>query len=63
MKPTAWFYYINKNSFCESIYINVKTGKTVITKTNSYRFLGIIINRNIKLSEHIDTIKTKLQKH
>ena len=63
MKLTAWFYYINENSFCKSIYINVKTGKTVITKTNSYRFLGIIINRNIKLSEHIDTIKTKLQKH
>ena len=42
------------------MYLNGKLGKTVITKTNSYKHLGIIINRNLKWSEHIDTLKTKL---
>ena len=50
----------SKNSFWKNMYLNGKLGKTVITKTNSYKHLGIIINRNLKWSEHIDTLKTKL---
>ena len=51
-----------KNIFWKIIYLNVKIGKTVITKTNSYKYLGIIIDRNLTWTYHIDTIKTKLQK-
>ena len=37
-------------------------GKTFITKTNSYRNLVLIIDRNLTWLEHIDTKKTRLQK-
>ena len=50
----------SKNSFWKNIDLNVNIVKTVITTTNSHKYLGIIINRNIKWSEHIETIKTLL---
>ena len=52
----------SKNSFWKNIDLNVKIGKTVITKTNSYKYLGIITDRNLTWSDYIDTVKTKLQK-
>ena len=52
----------SKNSFWKNIDFNVKTGKTVIKKTNIYKYLGLFIDRNLNWSEHIETIKTKLQK-
>ena len=52
----------SKNSFWKNIDLNVKIGKTVITKTNSYKYLGIIIERNLTWSEHTDTIKNKIKK-
>ena len=61
-QPEAWFYINQKNSFWKNIVHNVKIGKTVIKNTNSYKYLGIIIDRNLKLSEHIENIETKLQK-
>ena len=54
--------YQSKNSFWKNIDVNVNIGKTVITNTNSYKYLGIITDRNLKWSEHIETIKTKVQK-
>ena len=44
-----------------SLDLNVKKGKRVTTKTNSCRYLGVTIARNLKWSEHIDITKTKLQ--
>ena len=44
-----------------SLDLNVKIGKRVTTKTNSCRYLGVTIARNLKWSEHIDITKTKLQ--
>ena len=41
-----------------NMHLNVKINKTVITKTNSYKYLGIIIDRNFTWTDHIDTIKT-----
>ena len=52
----------SKNCFWKNIDLNVKIGKTDIKKSNSYMYLGININRNLDWSEHINTIKTKLQK-
>ena len=52
----------SKNSFWNNIDLNVKIGKTDITKTNNYKYLRINIDRNLNWSEHIETIKTKLQK-
>ena len=52
----------SKKRFWKNIDLNVKIGKTDIKKTNSYKYLGINIDRNLNWSEHIETIKTKLQK-
>ena len=52
----------SKNSFLKNIDLNVKIGKANIKKTNSYKYLGINIDRNLNWSEQIETIKTKLQK-
>ena len=35
----------------------------VLKKTDSYTYFRILIDRKLKWSEHIDTIKTKLQKN
>ena len=51
-----------KNCFWKNIDLNVKIGKTVIIKTNSYKYLGTIIDRNLTWLDHIDTIKTKFEK-
>ena len=37
----------------------MKIGK----KTNSYKYLGVFIDRNINWSEHIETIKQNYKKH
>ena len=50
----------SKNSFTKNIDLNVKIGKTFISKKNSYKYFRIVIDRNLKCSEHIDNIKTKL---
>ena len=52
----------SKNSFWKNIDVNVETGKTVITNTDSYKYLKIILDRKLKWTEHIETIKIKLQK-
>ena len=52
----------SKNSFWKNIGLNVKVGKTDIKKTNSYKYLEINTDRNLNWSEHIEIIKTKLQK-
>ena len=59
-KTRSMVLYQSKNNFWKNKDPNVKIGKTVITNTNSYKYLGIIIDRNLKWSEHIETIKTKL---
>ena len=56
-KTRSMILHQSKNSFWKNKYSNVKIGKTVITNTNSYKYLGIIIDRNLKWSEHIETIK------
>ena len=53
----------SKNSFWKNIDLNVKIDKRDIKKTNSYKYLGINLDRNLNWSEHVETIKTKLQKH
>ena len=50
------------NKLWKNINFNVKIGKTVIQMINSYKYLGIIIDSNLNWSEHIESIKTKLQK-
>ena len=52
----------SKNSFWKNIELNVKIDKKVITNSDSYKYLEIILDRNFKLTEHIEAIKTKLQK-
>ena len=42
--------------------LSVNIGKTVIKKTNSYKYLGIIVDINLKWSEHIEAVQKKLQK-
>ena len=37
----------SKNSFWKNIDLNVKIGKANIKKTNSYKYLGINIDRNL----------------
>ena len=61
-KTRSMLLHQSKNSFWKNIDLTVKIGKTVIKKTNSYKYLGINIDRNLNWSEHIETIKTKLQK-
>ena len=46
----------------KNIDINVKIGKTDIKKTNNYKYLGINLDENLNWSEHLKTIKKKLQK-
>ena len=53
----------SKNSFRKNKDFIAKIGKTVIKKTNSNKYLGIIIDSNFKWSEHIKTIKTKFKKY
>ena len=50
-----------KNNFWKTIDRNVKIGKKVITNTDSYKYLGTILDKNLKWTEHIETLKTKLQ--
>ena len=52
----------SENSFWKNLELNVKIGKTVITNTDSCKYLGIILDKNLKWTEHIEAIKTKLQK-
>ena len=61
-KTRSMILHQSKNIFWKNIDLNVKIGKTDIKKTNSYKYLGINIDRNLNWSEHIETIKTKLQK-
>ena len=49
-----------KNSFLKNIDLNIKIGKTF--KTNSHRYLEIIIDRNSKWSKHKDTINKYYKK-
>ena len=52
-----------KNCFWKNIDFYVKIDQTVVTKTNSYKYLGKINDKNLTLSDHIDTRKTRLQKN
>ena len=38
----------SKNSFWKNIELNVKIGKTIIKNTDSYKHLGVILDRNLK---------------
>ena len=51
-----------KNYFWKNINLNVKRVRTVIKKINSYRYLGIIIDRNLNQSDNIETIKQNYKK-
>ena len=51
-----------KNNFWKNINLNLKIGKTVIKSLKNYKYLGIIIDCNLNWSEHVETVKTKLQK-
>ena len=51
-----------KNTFWKSIYLYVKIIKTIIKKTNSYKYLGTTKDRILNWSKHIEPIKSKLQK-
>ena len=46
-KTRSMILYQSKNSFWKNKDPNVKIGKTVISNTNSYKYLGIIIDRNL----------------
>ena len=61
-KTQSIILHQSKNSFQKNIDLNVKIGETDIKKTTSYKYLRINIDRNLNWSEHIETIKTKLQK-
>ena len=61
-KTRSIILHQSKISFWKNIDLNVKIGKTFITKAISYKYLGTIIDRNLKWSEHIEIIKTKLHK-
>ena len=52
----------SKNSLRKNVGVNVNIDKTVIKNTDSYKCSGKILDRNLKLTEHIETTKTKLQK-
>ena len=39
----------SKDSFWKNIDFYVKTGKTFLTKTNSYKYLGIIVDKILKM--------------
>ena len=52
----------SKNSFWKNVDLNVKIGKTVITKTKSYKYSITIIDISLRWSQYIETSKTKLQK-
>ena len=45
-KKRSIILHQSKNSFCKNIDLNVKIGKSVITKTNSYKYFGRITDRN-----------------
>ena len=51
-----------KTNFSKNIIFDVKIGKTNVKKVDSYRYVGVIIDNNIKRSEHVESIKTKLLK-
>ena len=61
-KTRSMILYQSKKNFWKNNDPSVKIGKTDISNANSYKYLGIVIDRNLKWSEHIETIKTKLQK-
>ena len=47
--------HLSKSSYWKNIDLNVKIGKTV--KTDSYKYLRIILDINLKWTEYIETIK------
>ena len=60
-KTRSMILHQSKNSFWKNIELKLKIGKIVITNTDSYKHLGIILDRNLKWTKHIKAIKTKLQ--
>ena len=51
-----------KTKWLNNINFDVKIGKTIVKKVDSYKYLGVIIYSNLNWSEHVETIKTKLLK-
>ena len=51
-----------RTTFWKNINFDVIIDKTIIKKVYSYKYLGVIIDDNLNLSEHIETLKNKLLK-
>ena len=40
--------------------VSPKVNSTAIKRSDSFKYLGVVINRTMSWSEHIDTISTKI---
>ena len=61
-KTRSMLLHQTKHNFWKNLNLNLKIGKTVIKNIKNYKYLGIIIDCNLNWSEHVETVKTKLQK-
>ena len=55
-------FHSGKIDIWKNINLDIKIGNSTISKVNNYKYLGVTIDSNLKWSNHIKTLKTKLLK-
>ena len=55
-------FYSSKINILKNINLDIKIGNSTISKVNNYKYLGVTIDSSLNLSNHIETLETKLLK-
>ena len=61
-KTRYMLFHSGKIDIWKNINLDIKIGNSTISKVNNYKYLGVTIDSNLKWSNHIKTLKTKLLK-
>ena len=59
-KTRYMLFHSGKIDIWKNINLDIKIGNSTIKKVNNYKYLGVTIDSNLKWSEHIEALKTKL---
>ena len=56
-------FHYGKTEVWKITSLDIKIGNSSILKVENYKYLGVTIDSNLKWSDHIEAVKTKLTKH